>query len=268
LEYREGKGLVLFCQLDVTGRTEDDPAAETLAVNVVRHASAWTPAARRKVLYAGDPAGKKHLEAIGLSPIDFTKDKLDDGHVLIVGPGSGRELAGDAPGIGRWVTDAGGHVLALGLDGAEARSFLPFEVETKAEEHIAAYFEPPRGPSRLAGVGPADVHNRDPHSVPLVSGGVVAVGNGVLATADRANVVFCQLLPWRFDPKKWMNLKRTFRRVSYLVSRLAANLGAAGQTPVLDRFGSPARAGESRWLAGLYLDVPEEWDDPYRFFRW
>jgi len=25
---------------------------------------------------------------------------------------------------------------------------------------------------------------------------------------------------------------------------------------------------EGRWLDGLYLDVPEEWDDPYRFFRW
>ena len=25
---------------------------------------------------------------------------------------------------------------------------------------------------------------------------------------------------------------------------------------------------EGRWLEGLYLDVPHEWDDPYRFFRW
>ncbi|NQU20761.1 MAG: carbohydrate binding domain-containing protein, partial [Candidatus Nealsonbacteria bacterium] len=25
---------------------------------------------------------------------------------------------------------------------------------------------------------------------------------------------------------------------------------------------------EGRWLEGLYLDVPEQWDDPYRFFRW
>jgi hypothetical protein len=25
---------------------------------------------------------------------------------------------------------------------------------------------------------------------------------------------------------------------------------------------------EGRWLQGLYLDKPEEWDDPYRFFRW
>ncbi|MCJ7543535.1 MAG: hypothetical protein MUP47_03045, partial [Phycisphaerae bacterium] len=30
MEYRQGKGMVLFCQMDVTGRTEADPAAETL----------------------------------------------------------------------------------------------------------------------------------------------------------------------------------------------------------------------------------------------
>jgi hypothetical protein len=23
-----------------------------------------------------------------------------------------------------------------------------------------------------------------------------------------------------------------------------------------------------RWLEGLYVDTPEAWDDPYRFFRW
>ena len=25
---------------------------------------------------------------------------------------------------------------------------------------------------------------------------------------------------------------------------------------------------QGRWLEGFYLDVPEAWDDPYRFFRW
>jgi hypothetical protein len=47
-------------------------------------------------------------------------------------------------------------------------------------------------------------------------------------------------------------------------------MGAAGSTPVLARFRSPVEASRSerRWLDGLYLDVPEEWDDPYRFFRW
>ena len=25
---------------------------------------------------------------------------------------------------------------------------------------------------------------------------------------------------------------------------------------------------EGRWLEGLYMDTPEDWDYPYRFFRW
>jgi hypothetical protein len=52
--------------------------------------------------------------------------------------------------------------------------------------------------------------------------------------------------------------------------RLVANLGAAGSTPLLARFRNPAVSSksEARWLNGLYLDVPEEWDEPYRFFRW
>ena len=74
-------------------------------------------------------------------------------------------------------------------------------------------------------------------------------------------------------------MKRTCRRTAFLVTRLLANLGAAGpmttsgrspSTPLLDRFHRPVAAGnaEKRWLDGLYLDPPEEMDDPYRFFRW
>ena len=67
LEYREGQGLVLFCQLDVTGRTEADPAAETLARNILQYVSSWKPAPSRKVVYAGDPAGIRHLESAGIA---------------------------------------------------------------------------------------------------------------------------------------------------------------------------------------------------------
>src|SRR5262249_32214687 len=158
----------------------------------------------------------------------------------------------------------------LGLDGADAGAFLPSRVEMRKGEHIATYFEPPGMNSLLAGIGPADVHNRDPRDLPLVSGGASGIGDGVLANVEDAHVVFCQVVPWQFDPNKQMNLKRTFRRASFLVTRLAANMGAAGRTPVLARFRSPVEPSraERRWLDGLYLDVPEEWDDPYRFFRW
>lgn len=75
--------------------------------------------------------------------------------------------------------------------------------------------------------------------------------------------------PWRFSYHEQFNLRKTYRRTSFLLTRLLANMGAASPTPILGRFASPVKAaGEKRWLEGLYLDEPEEWDDPYRFFRW
>jgi len=269
LEYREGKGMVLFCQMDVTGRTESDPAAELLARNIISYASAWTPGPSRKVLYAGDAAGKSHLEKSGLSVAAYEGGNLAADQVLTVGPGGGKALAANAAAIGTWLK-AGGNLLAIGLDEADANSFLPSKVSMKKAEHIAAYFEPAGAKSLLAGVGPADVHNRDPRELPLISGGATVVGDGVLAKADNCNVVFCQLVPWSFDYSKQYNVKRTYRRASCLVSRLLGNMGAAGSTPLLARFaaGVEQAKAEKRWLDGLYLDAPEEMDDPYRFFRW
>jgi len=268
MEYREGGGMVLFCQVDVTGRTEDEPAAQALARNILRYALAWQPSVRRTVVYAGEPAGRAHLEAAGLSPAAYSGQQLSEDQVLVVGPGGGKELARHAAALNDWVR-AGGHVLAIGLDGEEASSFLPSPVSTTPGEHIAAYFEPFGSSSLLAGVSPADVHNRDPRELPLVSGGARPVGNGVLGTVDGLNVVFWQLAPWHLDYSgEKMNIKRTFRKASYTTTRLLANMGAAGQTRLLDRIGRPVAEGEKRWLDGLYLDVPEEWDYPYRFFRW
>jgi beta-galactosidase len=195
LEYREGKGMVLFCQVDVTGRTESDPAAETLARNIVTYVSAWKPAPTRKALYVGDPAGKRHLERAGVSVSAYEGGKLSADRVLVVGSGGGKQLAANAAAIAEFVK-AGGHVLALGLDEQEANAFLPLKVGMTNAEHIAAFFDPPGADSLLKGIGPADVHNRDPRELPLVSSGAVALGDGVLAKAEGANVVFDQLPPY------------------------------------------------------------------------
>jgi beta-galactosidase len=431
VQYREGTGMVLFCQADVTGRTEQDPAAETLARNIVQYVSEWRPAPRRRAVYCGDPLGRSYLETAGLSPAPYESGKLNDGDVLVVGPGGSERLAGDAPAIADWLR-GGGHVLALGLDGDEASAFLPLQITTDMKEHIAAYFDPPAAGSPLAGIGPADVHDRAPRGLPLVTGGATPVGDGVLAAADGLNVVFCQLTPqdinptlgvptafsvvkddtgspaalvslgpvtragakfgqrvegtvagrtytlavsaralggevsaylgtersarprwgqrysagetvargeevripadqwndlhitfpadeaaaegllaylgcsqpgarllirsfalyegdyaggaaenllengdfaageepWQFEFTQQRNVKRTYRRASCLVTRLLANMGAAGQTQLLEDISRPAGEGERRWLDGLYVDVPEGWDYPYLFFRW
>jgi hypothetical protein len=274
IEYREGKGLLLFCQVDVTGRSEPDPAAQTLTRNLLRYAAAWKPAPRRQALYVGDPAGRLHLEFAGIPVESYAGGKLSLDQVLVVGAGGGEKLAASAAAVARFLT-SGGNVLALGLDQSEANAFLPFKVSIKRAEHIAAFFEPAGVDSLLAGVGPADVHNRAPREIPLVSTGAAVVGDGVLATARGANVVFCQFPPYVVSRSEGaghepQNVRRTYRRASFQLARLLANMGVAAPTPLLARFKSPVTAAspEKRWLDALYLDQPEEWDDPYRFFRW
>ena len=195
MEYRDGNGMVLFCQMDVTGRTESDPAAQTLARNVMQYVSAWTPTPRRAALYVGDPVGRRHLQRAGIAPGSYEGGGLSPDQVLVVGPGGGRQLAASTRAVADFLK-AGGNLLAIGLDEPEANAFLPFRVGMTKAEHIASYFEPSGVGSPLAGVGPADVHNRDPKELPLVSSGAAVVGDGLLATAGNANVVFCQLPPY------------------------------------------------------------------------
>jgi hypothetical protein len=268
LEYREGRGLVLFCQLDVTGRTQSDPAAEELARNILRHVSTWRPALARGVVYVGDEAGLAHLRAAGVSARPYRGESLRQDQMLVAGTGGGGSIAGHSKEVAHWLK-SGGSLLAIGLGEDEAAAILPSRVHMKNAEHIAAWFETFDASSPFAGIGPADVHNRDPRTFPLVTGGAEVVGDGVLASTDTGRVVFCQLAPWRFDYGTKLNVKRTYRRTSFLVSRLLANMGVHAETPLLSRFGEPASRPSARVGGdGLYLDRPEEGDDPYRFFRW
>ena len=107
----------------------------------------------------------------------------------------------------------------------------------------------------------------DPREMELISGGVTVVGNGVLALAPDANVVFSQMAPWQFDYEKYYNQKRTFRRTAYLVARVLGNMGAGGSTPFLERFARPTETAEP-WLDSFYLDKPQEFDEPYRYANW
>ncbi len=270
---REGKGLVIFCQMDVTGRTESDPIATRLAgalLDFISKPSAHPlPPSNRVLLSGGGSACRSHLEAAGLAVDEYSGGPLLPEQVLVVASGWGERLDAHARTIADFLK-AGGRLLALGLNEVEAGALLPFKVAMKRGEHIASHFEPGGIGSLTAGVGPADVHNRDPRDISLVAGGAVAIGNGVLAHAKDLPIVFCQLAPyeWSEASHEQHNVRRTFRRTSFLLTRILANLGAAGETPLLDRFKTPAGTAEKRWLEGFYLDEPQEWDDPYRFFRW
>jgi hypothetical protein len=269
MEFREGKGVVLFCQMDVTGRTENDPAADLLTRNILSYLSDWKPAPDRKAIYAGKPYGLNHLQKAHISADQYKGGKLTSDQVLILGPGGGKQLSTRITDIRKWL-NKGGQIVAIGQSQEDVRLLFPGITITR-EEHIASYFLSPGLKSPLAGVAPADVHNRAPKEIPLVKSGANIIGNGVLATAEEGNLIFCQMVPWQCDySNERHNIKQTYRRSSFLVNRLLGNMGISGSTQVLARFNSPVEPSknEKRWLDDLYMDDPEEWDDPYRFFRW
>src|SRR5438477_9572213 len=203
MEFREGSGMVLFCQMDVTQRTEDDPQANARVCNGLRYAAAWTPEPRRHGVYIGGAAGKDYLKSASIEVADYHGDDFAAARdVLIVGPGGGPILAPERARVARFL-DGGGRLLAIGLDQEDADAFLAFKVGFKRGEHVSAAFEATTVESPLAGVGPADAYNRSPREFALISSGATVIGDGVLALApagaERPNVVFCQLAPWQFD---------------------------------------------------------------------
>ncbi len=266
IEYREGNGMVLFCQMDVTGRTEHDPAAQKLAQNAINYVATWRPSAGRKVVYAGNDQLRKHLESSGISVTPFPAGPLLYDDLLVVGPGGSIELASRAEAIAAW-RQRGGQMILLGLDAEQATPLLQDHVATERREHIATYFEPFSLSTPLVGIGPADVHVAAPRTLPLLSG-VNAVGNGVLGINRDDHIVFCQLTPDQFSYEPGQrNLKRTFRRISFLISRLLANHGARGSTPILARFSSPVGEGAELTLTrngqfesdGLDQEAADQW---------
>jgi len=258
----------LFCQMDVTGRTENDPAAERLTRNILEYVDSWKPAPRRGVVYVGNPAGKRHLELTGIVPASYDGGAISTDNVLVVGAAGEKELTGSAAAVANFIK-AGGNLLCVGLDEQEASAVLPFKVKMEKAEHISCYFERFGKDSFFAGISPADVYNRAPRNLPLVAGVATIFGDGVLAKVRGVNVVFCQIAPYDFSGST-ENVRRTFRRTAFALNRLLANLGGTGSTSILHRFHQRVENDqtEARWREGLYLDTPQEWDDPYRFFCW
>jgi beta-galactosidase len=232
LEYREGAGVVLFCQLDVTARTERDPVADAITLNTLKYLADWKASPKHDVAYGGHGEVAQFLERLGvhLNP---------GGEVGVSGP-----LGSATEGI---------------LIGG-ANDYQTFEAE-----HISTYFESEPMRSPFAGISPAELHNRNPRKMTLMKSGGRILGDGALAQIGGA--VWCAVTPVPGGEGLGMN-RRTYRRSAFLVSRLLGNAGANFSTPLLARFHTPPAANEKRFLIGFYIDQPEEWDDPYRFFRW
>lgn len=234
IEQRQGKGMILWCQLDVSNRSESDPAAQTIASNLIRYAAEWKAAPQRRTFFAGDEAARKHIEAAGFNVNDLAQNTPTNQDIVIIGRG-----AAVAPE--KWA--GAGKVIGLGLSEREAGALLKATLQREA--YISAPFAAQGMGSPFAGVGAMDLVSRDPRPTALLDGAPLS---------QRDNAVICNFVPWDFKADGPSNQRRTFRRAAVTLARVLANAGveqAVGAAP-----------------DALYLDTPQEWDDPYRFFRW
>jgi hypothetical protein len=259
LEYREGKGVVFFCQMDVTGRTEHEPAAEQLVANLLNTLTTWRAPLQRSIVYSGEATGKRHLEKSGFKISEFS-GALKAGQLLVIGPGDSSAVMSRRAEVSKWLADEG-RAVTIGLDGRAIKDTLALDLTTTNKTYINSVFAPAPFGAITAGIGPADVYNRVPREIPVLA------NDQVIGAAADEHVGLFQLTPWSFDPAV-MNSKRVFRHVSVALTRLLGNFGVHAATPLLQRFGSPVKQGEQRWLYSFYLDTPVEEDDPYRFFGW
>lgn len=261
LEHVEGRGRVIFCQMDVTGRTERDPVADRLVVNLLGYLEQVQPEPRRATVGVGG-ACEALLRELGVDAAPAGADKASAaGRLLVAGPG-----AAAPQGLAQAV-EQGMNVLCLGLSAAELQAWCPVPVSTVRTNACFARIE--QRPPELNGLCNADWawHGRMTFDALAVPEGERASANAALRVIrhGKGRVVLWQVPPWQIDEKAKPYLRTSKRRANAMAARLLANLGAGFTTPLDARVAAPV---DQAWLNSYYLDVPEAGDDPYRYYRW
>ena len=227
--------MVLFCQLDVTGRTESRPGR--------RDAGAQPPPLRLG-LEADHPGARPstpairparaYLESVGVSVRPYDGKPLSPDEVLVVGPGGGRGSREAAPRIADWLK-AGGTCWRSDWITDDAPVAALRGHDEKGRAHLVL----------LRAVGPQLASRRDrPGGRPQPRPPRVAARHGGSGHRRRrrpghghAAVVFFQLPPWQFDGATSPTSSGPIAAPPSSSPASLANMGVAGSTPLSS--GSP-----------------------------
>ena len=257
-----GRGRVIFCQLDVTGRTEPDPVADRLVVNLLGYLGQAGPEGARMAACFGSEACAALVRDLDVNTVPGAGDETVPSDTLVVaGPGA-LLPRGYAQRV-----EQGMNVLCLGLAGDELKKWCPVRVETVRTNACFTRIE--ELPPELDGLCNADWawHGRMSFDALVVPESEKKSSSPALRVIrhGKGRVVLWQVPPWAIDEKAKPYLRTSKRHANAMAARLIANLGAGFGLRVWNRF---LIAEENEWLKSYYLDVPEAGDDPYRYYRW
>ena len=222
LEYAEGTGRVVFCQLDVTGRTSRDAAADQLCRSLLSYLSTPSPVLPLRTAYhTGSARGQELLTQLGVGFTPYAGQPLGANSLLIVTPG-GAAIPGAVAAL-----EHGMKLLALGLDEEEIRrlgiAVGPMKMAPAVSSLLSDFSRP-----EFAGISNAELHTRTLRQEVPAFLDPSASSNELLkcVPVGKGGVVFCQTAPWMFDYARRPYLRTTYRRNVFLISRLINNLRA------------------------------------------
>ncbi|MFA6294198.1 MAG: glycoside hydrolase family 2 TIM barrel-domain containing protein, partial [Victivallales bacterium] len=231
LEWRDGKGMVLFCSLDLSGRVGYDPAASLLARRMLEWVDSSKPAPTRRVIYRGGPKGLSLLGKLCVTPeAQFSLDRPAES-LLVIGEGGD---AVPATELNRFIED-GGHVFVLPQSTGRLAA-MGLKTSRKSLQRC-----PPLSASpAFRAVGPNLLRWREAVEVDAFdaagqAAGAQVLGDGLIArrTLGKGEIVFSQLEPSLIenlhleDKDKAEAVKLSVFRLEQLVARIMSNLGAA-----------------------------------------
>lgn len=153
VEFTEGAGRIVFCQLAISDRTESDPQADELLRRMLERLDDARTASGRPVRYVGGPEGAALLDALRIPYHRHTGGSPSLDSLLVLGPGAKTGSLADA-------VAAGTNVLALGLDRKELEAALPGKFKFEPGAHSSDYVENLRTIPEFAGIGNAELHWR------------------------------------------------------------------------------------------------------------
>ena len=212
LQFREGRAQLLWCQLEISGRTGAEPEALRVLAGALERLDRASVPEYRRVACRGEKAQEllKKLR-IPFAPFDESSE------LLVLGPGA--EIPA---GLSEKIR-AGLRVLAFDLAGGELQRILP-GVETVRGNYYTSF--PELGEkTEFRGLSAADFAWRDGQTFDAFGSGgplgFIRHGRGVL--------IVYQLPPWRFDAGVFYN-RAVIRRSTFAAARLLYNLGAPAES--------------------------------------
>ena len=162
-----GRGQITFCQLDVTGRHEQEPAARVFVENLVRACSAPCAEAQDKTAVCLDGRSRSLVESQGFA-VEASADSFDPRrHVVALHGSDVKTLTARRAQIEVFVKD-GGDLLVLHPEEALLSDPLFKGIQLRKEAMNRAGKTAPKHPL-LKGAGPQLIHWREKVEMPVMS---------------------------------------------------------------------------------------------------